>query len=163
MNEFVEQVREFQEKFDPKHNMEFPYALENAYDLGEAEKVLQLRKDLINEEADELNQAIFELHDCIDEARLKHVSINRWLDYAKTDNYERWHNAKMALADALGDILVVTIGTAIALGFDIEKIMKRIHASNMSKLGADGKPIYRKDGKVLKGPDYFPPYLGDLV
>jgi len=163
MNEFVEQVREFQAKFDPKHNMEFPYALENAYDLGEAVKVLELRRKLIKEEVDELCEAVNSLLFCLEDARDKHVSVNRWLEYAKKEHWEDWHDAKMELADALGDILVVTIGTAIALGFDIEKIMKRIHASNMSKLGADGKPIYRKDGKVLKGPDYFPPYLGDLV
>lgn len=163
MNEFVEQVREFQEKFDPKHNMEFPYALENAYDLGEAVKVLELRRKLIREEVDELCEAVNNLLFCLEDARDKHVSVNRWLEYANKEHWEDWHDAKMELADALGDILVVTIGTAIALGFDIEKIMKRIHASNMSKLGADGKPIYRKDGKVMKGPDYFPPYLGDLV
>lgn len=163
MNEFVEQVREFQEKFDPKHNMEFPYALENAYDLGEAVKVLELRRKLIKEEVDELCEAVNALLFCLEDARDKHVSVNRWLAYAKMEHWEDWHNAKVELADAIGDILVVTIGTAIALGFDIEKIMKRIHASNMSKLGADGKPIYRKDGKVLKGPDYFPPFLEDLV
>jgi len=39
----------------------------------------------------------------------------------------------------------------------------RVHKSNMSKLGADGKPIYREDGKVLKGPDYKAPDLSDLV
>ena len=163
MNEFVEQVREFQKTFDPKHNMLFPYALENAYDLGEAEKTLNLRLDLIQEEVDELKIAIYKLLICIYDARDKHVSVNRWLEYSNDKHWNDWHDAKVEVADALGDILVVTIGTAIALGFDIEKIMRRIHESNMSKLGPDGKPIYRKDGKVMKGPDYHPPFLEDLV
>ena len=163
MNEFVEQVREFQETFDPKHNMLFPYALENAYDLGEAEKTLNLRLNLIKEEVNELTVAIYKLLVCIYDARDKHVSINRWLEYADSNHLKNWHKAKVELADALGDILVVVIGTAIALGLDIEKIMRRIHESNMSKLGPDGKPIYRKDGKVMKGPNYHPPFLEDLV
>jgi hypothetical protein len=41
--------------------------------------------------------------------------------------------------------------------------MKRVHQSNLSKLGEDGKPIYREDGKVLKGPNYAPPILNDLT
>ena len=46
---------------------------------------------------------------------------------------------------------------------DLEQALRRVHKSNMSKLGEDGKPIYRKDGKVLKGPNYQPPDLSDLV
>jgi len=38
-----------------------------------------------------------------------------------------------------------------------------VHRSNMSKLGEDGKPIYREDGKILKGPDYFHPNLKDIL
>lgn len=45
----------------------------------------------------------------------------------------------------------------------IDLCMNEVHASNMSKLGADGKPIYRDDGKVLKGPNYFPPNLASIV
>ncbi len=45
----------------------------------------------------------------------------------------------------------------------MEEVFRRVHASNMSKLGADGKPMYRADGKVIKGPDYQEPYLFDLV
>lgn len=62
--------------------------------------------------------------------------------------------------DALGDLLYVVIGTAVRWGFDIEGIFNEIHRSNMSKLGADGKPIYREDGKLLKGPNYSAPTLG---
>ena len=47
--------------------------------------------------------------------------------------------------------------------WDLDEAMHRIHESNMSKLGDDGKPIYREDGKVLKGPNYKPPILNDLI
>lgn len=48
-------------------------------------------------------------------------------------------------------------------GWDLMEAYKRVHKSNMSKLGDDGKPIYREDGKVMKGPNYQPPYLKDLT
>ena len=65
--------------------------------------------------------------------------------------------------DALADIIVLAIGTALLYGFDIDTAMARVHESNMSKLGEDGRPIYREDWKILKGPHYHKPYLDDLV
>lgn len=63
------------------------------------------------------------------------------------------------VADALGDMLYILCGTLITHGMQhkIDAVFHAIQQSNMSKLGADGKPIYREDGKVLKGPDYFKP------
>lgn len=61
------------------------------------------------------------------------------------------------LAQELADLLYVTYSFAIALGIDIDEVFDAVHTSNMSKLGDDGKPIYREDGKVLKGPNYSPP------
>lgn len=63
------------------------------------------------------------------------------------------------VADALGDMLYILCGTIIEHGMQdiIEDIFHEIQRSNMSKLGEDGEPIYRKDGKVLKGPNYFKP------
>lgn len=61
------------------------------------------------------------------------------------------------LAQELADLLYVTYSFAIALGIDIDEVFSAVHNSNMSKLGEDGKPIYREDGKVLKGPNYTPP------
>jgi len=52
---------------------------------------------------------------------------------------------------------------AASQDWDLDEAMRRVHESNMSKLGEDGKPIYRADGKVLKGPNYKPPYLNDLI
>ena len=63
----------------------------------------------------------------------------------------------------LADLVYVCYQYAANMGWDLDEAMHRVHESNMSKLGEDGKPIYRKDGKVLKGPNYEPPNLEDLV
>ncbi len=61
------------------------------------------------------------------------------------------------VADALTDILYVTYGAGHAFGINLDKCFKEVQDSNMSKLGADGKPIYNEYGKVMKGPNYFKP------
>ncbi len=65
--------------------------------------------------------------------------------------------------DALADLLVVVYGSAVSYGVDLQEVFDEVHSSNMSKLGADGKPIMREDGKVLKGPDYFPPNIARII
>jgi len=65
--------------------------------------------------------------------------------------------------DALADIVYVCFGMAIEAGWDLDKAIQRVHQSNLSKLGEDGKPIYNDVGKVMKGPNYRRPQLGDLV
>ncbi|ADF53448.1 MAG: hypothetical protein CMP12_21760 [Zunongwangia sp.] len=69
------------------------------------------------------------------------------------------------VADALGDMLYILCGTIIEHGMQhkIEEVFDEIQRSNMSKLGADGKPIYREDGKVLKGPNYFKPNIKEIL
>ena len=67
------------------------------------------------------------------------------------------------VADALTDILYVTYGAGHAFGIDLDKCFEEVQNSNMSKLGADGKPIYNKKGKVMKGPKYFKPNLKKFV
>ena len=69
----------------------------------------------------------------------------------------------VAIADALTDILYVTYGAGHAFGIDLDKCFTEVQRSNMSKLGADGKPIYRDDGKVMKGPDYSEPDLKGIL
>ena len=69
-------------------------------------------------------------------------------------------------ADALkelGDLVYVCYQYAANMGWDMDEAMKRIHRSNMSKLDDNGQPIYRHDGKVLKGPNYKEPTLTDIV
>ena len=65
----------------------------------------------------------------------------------------------IGIADALTDILYVTYGAGHAFGIDLDSCFREVQRSNMSKLGEDGKPIYREDGKVLKGPNYSEPDL----
>lgn len=71
-------------------------------------------------------------------------------------------NATDALKE-LADLVYVCYQYAENLGWDLDEALNRVHLSNMSKLGEDGKPIYRADRKVLKGPNYQPPNLTDLV
>jgi predicted HAD superfamily Cof-like phosphohydrolase len=61
------------------------------------------------------------------------------------------------IADAIGDILYVTYGAAVTYGIDADAVLREVHRSNMSKLGEDGRPILRDDGKVLKSSRYTPP------
>ena len=96
------------------------------------EKINRLRISLIEEELDELKQAM-------KEKNLKEV------------------------ADALTDILYVTYGAGHAFGIDLDKCFDEVQNSNMSKLGADGKPIYNENGKVMKGPNYFKPNLNKFI
>ncbi|NQZ45634.1 MAG: nucleoside triphosphate pyrophosphohydrolase family protein [Flavobacteriaceae bacterium] len=69
------------------------------------------------------------------------------------------------VADALGDMLYILCGTILEHGmqYKIEEVFEEIQRSNMSKLGGDGKPIYREDGKVLKGPNYFKPDIATIL
>lgn len=63
----------------------------------------------------------------------------------------------------LCDLVYVALGTFVAFGWNFDEAFNRVHASNMSKLGEDGKPVKRADGKVIKGPNYQPPFLEDLL
>jgi predicted HAD superfamily Cof-like phosphohydrolase len=67
------------------------------------------------------------------------------------------------IADALGDLEYVINGMALEYGINLPRVFNEIHSSNMSKLGRDGKPIYRDDGKILKGEDYRPPNLKEMI
>lgn len=69
------------------------------------------------------------------------------------------------IADALGDQLYILCGTILKHGMQhkIEEVFNEIQRSNMSKLGEDGKPVFREDGKILKGPGYTPPNIFDIL
>ena len=75
------------------------------------------------------------------------------------------NNDIIEVADALGDMLYILCGTIITHGMQhvIDQVFEEIQSSNMSKLGSDGKPIYREDGKVLKGPNYFRPDIAKIL
>lgn len=69
----------------------------------------------------------------------------------------------VAIADALADIAYVVYGTALTYGIDLDSVLREVHRSNMSKLGADGKPLTREDGKVLKSDRYRPPDIASII
>lgn len=69
----------------------------------------------------------------------------------------------ISAADALADIRYVTDGAALEWGIPLEKCLREVHRSNMSKLGEDGKPLLRADGKILKGPNFTLPDLEAIL
>ena len=69
----------------------------------------------------------------------------------------------LEIADALTDILYVTYGAGHAFGINLDRCFDEVQRSNMSKLGADSKPIYNEEGKVMKGPNYFKPDLSKFI
>ncbi|TSE10620.1 nucleoside triphosphate pyrophosphohydrolase family protein [Aquimarina algiphila] len=87
----------------------------------------------------------------------------------KEENEEYFEAAQdndlVEVADALGDMLYILCGTIIEHGMQhkIEEVFNEIQRSNMSKLGENGQPIYREDGKVLKGPNYFKPNIKEIL
>lgn len=102
-------------------------------------------------------------------AKLAKETIDLRFNLMKEENEEYLEAAAagdlVEIADALGDMLYILCGTIITHGLQdkITSVFNEIQRSNMSKLGADGKPIYREDGKVLKGPNYFKPNLKKIV
>lgn len=112
-----------------------------AFDLPIAEDeghVLYLWRDLITEESEEVDAAIAEYS-------VSPTPVN-----------------KAALLKELADLQYVVNGMAVGLGLDLDEAFRRVHVSNMSKL-VNGKPVFNEAGKVLKGPNYAPPNLSDLV
>lgn len=69
------------------------------------------------------------------------------------------------VADALGDMMYILCGTILKHGLQdiIEDVFEEIQRSNMSKLDENGKPIYREDGKILKGSNYFKPDIAQII
>ena len=90
--------------------------------------------------------------------KLMEEENQEYLEAAKNDDI-------VEVADALGDMLYILCGTIIEHGMQdkIEEVFDEIQKSNLSKLGDDGKPIYRNDGKVMKGPNYFKPKISEIL
>lgn len=102
-------------------------------------------------------------------AQLPENKLKLRFDLMAEENEEYLEAAKendlVEVADALGDMLYILCGTILEHGMQhkIEDVFNEIQLSNMSKLGANGKPIYREDGKVLKGPNYFKPDISKVL
>lgn len=121
-------------------------------------------------------KAVQDFHDAFDIgysnepiAKLTDKKIKLRFDLMAEENEEYIEAAKdndlVEVADALGDMLYILCGTILEHGMQhkIEEVFNEIQRSNMSKLGADGKPIYREDGKVMKGPNYFKPNISEIL
>ena len=109
---------------------------------------LHMRLELIREELGELYEACgYETSEWNEVVPVRQMN--------KTD--------LVAAADALGDLEYVVNGAALGMGIPLPDVVAEIHRSNMTKLGPDGKPIYREDGKILKGEDYEPPQLEKVL
>ena len=115
-------------------------------DLRTFHDLISLRKKLMREELNEVEDA-----------------LTKWEEAVYFDDPETMDIRKAELLKELCDLNYVLSGTAVVFGLDLEEAFYRVHESNMSKLGDDGKPIYRDDGKVLKGAKYMPPFLEDLI
>ena len=125
---------------------EFMHAFEQPVSLGffseQTAEALALGMKLIAEENMELSQAALVLLDA---------------------PAEQAGNAQKHFIKELADLLFVVYWLASALGIDLDEAFRQVWQSNMSKLGPDGKPVKRADGKVLKGPAYKEPDLSALV
>lgn len=121
-------------------------------------------------------KAVAEFHDAfgIESANAPLVSLPEQIvllrhNLMKEENEEYLEAAQnkdlVEVADALGDMLYILCGTILSHGMQhkITEVFNEIQRSNMSKLGSDGKPIYREDGKVLKGPNYFKPNIASIL
>jgi predicted HAD superfamily Cof-like phosphohydrolase len=116
---------------------------------------------------------LWEFHDTYDITRTRTPSLpdqdtrdlririlrEEWEEYLEGEQ----NNDLVEIADALGDMIYVAYGTGVAYGLPMDEIFNEIHRSNMSKLDEWGQPIYREDGKVLKGPNYSPPDIAGII
>ena len=115
--------------------------------------ILDLRMRLITEEMKELTEAYKDFINAISEGSNGDI-------IPLEDNLKE---KKQAFLKELCDLQYVLSGLAVTFNLPFDEAFSRVHQSNMSKLGDDGKPIYREDGKVLKGPNYRAPDLSNLV
>ena len=95
----------------------------------------------------------------------KNLIVEEFKEFLEADGLLFRDNLKIeeAALKELADLVYVCYQYAENMGWFLDEALERVHKSNMSKLGEDGKPVYREDGKVLKGPDYEPPTLMDLI
>jgi len=98
-------------------------------------------------------------------ATQKRLIVEEFKEFLEAEQqllYGFTRNAEDCLKE-LADLVYVCYQYAENLGWDLDEALDRVHKSNMTKLGEDGQPIRREDGKVLKGPNYQPPNLTDIV
>ena len=94
----------------------------------------------------------------------KNLIVEEFKEFLEADGFlfKHGNNVQQECLKELADLVYVCYQYAENMGWFLDEALNRVHLSNMSKLDEDGKPIYREDGKVLKGPNYKPPDLSDL-
>ena len=95
----------------------------------------------------------------------KNLIVEEFKEFLEAEGllFRQNNNIHAEALKELADLVYVCYQYAENMGWFLDEALDRVHKSNMSKLGEDGKPIYRDDGKVLKGPNYSPPNLEELV
>ena len=95
----------------------------------------------------------------------KNLIVEEFKEFLEAEGllFRQNNNIHSEALKELADLVYVCYQYAENMGWFLDEALNRVHESNMSKLGEDGKPVYREDGKVLKGPNYKPPDLTDLT
>ncbi len=95
----------------------------------------------------------------------KNLIVEEFKEFLESDGmlFRHGKNVQEETLKELADLVYVCYQYAINMGWNLDEALNLVHLSNLSKLGEDGEPIYRDDGKVLKGPNYKPPDLSELV
>jgi len=95
----------------------------------------------------------------------KNLIVEEFKEFLEADGFlfRQGNDIQEDCLKELADLVYVCYQYAENMSWDLDESLNRVHESNMSKLDEDGKPIYREDGKVLKGPNYKPPDLSDLI
>ena len=95
----------------------------------------------------------------------KNLIVEEFKEFLEAEGllFRKNNNIHAEALKELADLVYVCYQYAENMGWFLDEALDRVHISNMSKLGEDGEPVYREDGKVLKGPNYKPPDLTDLT
>ena len=121
--------------------------------LNQLEEFQTVYNSTINQTPNLISEADYELR-----YKLGKEELEEYYDACKNGDL-------VEIADALTDQLYIIFGSIVSHGMQhiITDVFNEVHRSNMSKLGEDGKPIYREDGKVMKGPNFREPNLKSIL
>ena len=128
---------------------------------------LSMKRTFLSEQAKEFRSkyGIQNSADRSNRARQHELIVEEFKEFLEAEGMLFMHgrNHQEHALKELADLVYVCYQYAENMGWFLDEALNRVHLSNMSKLDEDGKPIYREDGKVLKGPNYKPPDLSDLI
>lgn len=121
--------------------------------LNQLEEFQTVYNSTINQTPNLISEADYELR-----YKLGKEELEEYYDACKNGDL-------VEIADALTDQLYIIFGSIVSHGMQhiITDVFNEVHRSNMSKLGEDGKPVYREDGKIMKGPNYFKPNVSKYL